>query len=156
MVQVWEKHLKDKLKELDKIILPKYREQSTKYKRNDAQYEKDYMKRVKEIIRNLTSLIKQAVANLSFHRGKGAKPKLKIEQRLRLILIHQLMGKSNRNMAYMLDLFSMMTGIDISYKTVERLYSDPKVETALHNLLILILKKKKINRNRLLRRRNRL
>ena len=145
MVQVWEKHLKDKLKELDKIILPKYREQSTKYKRNDAQYEKDYMKRVKEIIRNLTSLIKQAVANLSFHRGKGAKPKLKIEQRLRLILIHQLMGKSNRNMAYMLDLFSMMTGIDISYKTVERLYSDPKVETALHNLLILILKKKKIN-----------
>ena len=48
-------------------------------------------------------------------------------------------------MAYMLDLFSMMTGIDISYKTVERLYSDPELETALHNLLVLILKKKKIN-----------
>lgn len=146
MVQVWEKHLRGRLKELNKIILPKYREQAIKYKRDDAKYEKDYMKRVKEIIKNLTSLIKQAVANLNFHRGRGAKPKLKIEQRLRLILIHQLMGKSNRNMAYMLDLFSMMTGIDISYKTVERLYSDAEVETALHNLLILILKKKKINK----------
>ena len=145
MVQIWDKHLRWKLKELDKIILPKYREQSIKYKRDDAQYEKDYMKRVKEIIRNLTSLIKKAVANLNFHRGKGAKPKLKIEQRLRLILIHQLMGKSNRNMAYMLDLFSMMIGIDISYKTIERLYSDAEVEAALHNLLVLILKKKKVN-----------
>ena len=70
MVQVWEKHLRGKLKELDKIIIPKYREQSTKYKRDDAQYEIDYMKRVKKIIKNLTSFIKQAVAKLSFHRGK--------------------------------------------------------------------------------------
>lgn len=145
MVQVWEKHLKDKLKELDKIILPRYREQSIKYKRDDAQYEIDYMKRVKKIIKSLNSLIKQAVSKLSFYRGRGARPKLKIEQRLRLILIHQLMGKSNRNMAYMLDLFSMMTGIDISYKTVERLYSDSEIETALHNLLVLTLKKKKVN-----------
>lgn len=145
MVQVWDKHLRLKLKELDKIILPEYREQSVKYERDDAQYERDYMRRVKKVIRNLTPLIKKATANLNFHRGKGAKPKLKIDQRLRLILIHQLMGKSNRNMAYMLDLFSMMTGIDISYKTVERLYSDPEVEIALHNLLILILKKKEVN-----------
>lgn len=145
MVQVWDKHLRLKLKELDKIILPEYREQSVKYERDDAQYERDYMRRVKKVIRNLTPLIKKATANLNFHRGKGAKPKLKIDKRLRLILIHQLMGKSNRNMAYMLDLFSMMTGIDISYKTVERLYSDPEVEIALHNLLILILKKKEVN-----------
>jgi len=146
MVQVWDKHLRLKLKELDKIIIPEYRNQSIKFKRDDALYERDYMKRVKSVITNLSLLIRNATANLNFHRGKGAKPKLKIEQRLRLILIHQLMGKSNRNMAYMLDLFSMMTGIDISYKTIERLYSDPEVEVALHNLLILILKKKEITK----------
>ena len=145
MVRIWEQHLKQKLIELDKTLLPKYRKESVKFKRDDTQYERDYMKRVKEVIRNLESLIKQAIVNLRFHRGKGARPKLKIEQKLRLILIHQLIGKSNRNMAYMLDLFSMMTGINISYKTVERLYSDSEVEAALHNLLILILKKKNVN-----------
>ena len=137
--------MKQKLIELDKTLLPKYRKESVKFKRDDTQYERDYMKRVKEVIRNLESLIKQAIVNLRFHRGKGARPKLKIEQKLRLILIHQLIGKSNRNMAYMLDLFSMMTGINISYKTVERLYSDSEVEAVLHNLLILILKKKNVN-----------
>jgi len=70
---------------------------------------------------------------------------LKPNEKLRLILIHQLFGKSNRNMSYMLMLFSLMTGIDVSYKTIERLYSDPETEAALFNLLILLLKKKKIN-----------
>jgi len=42
----------------------------------------------------------------------------------------------------MLAIFSLLSGIDISYKTVERLYSDPEVEMAIHNLHILILKKK--------------
>jgi len=45
-------------------------------------------------------------------------------------------------MASMLTLFSLPSGIDVSYKTVERLYSDPEVEMALFNLHVLILKKK--------------
>ncbi|MBI5332101.1 MAG: hypothetical protein HZB65_00860 [Candidatus Aenigmarchaeota archaeon] len=48
-------------------------------------------------------------------------------------------------MASMMALFSLLSGIDVSYKTVERLYSDPEVDMALHNLHILILKKKGIN-----------
>ena len=48
-------------------------------------------------------------------------------------------------MASMMALFSLLSGIDVSYKTVERLYSDPEVEMALHNLHMLILKKKGIN-----------
>jgi len=38
----------------------------------------------------------------------------------------------------------MVSGIDISYKTVERLYSDELVMMALHNLHVLLLKKKGI------------
>jgi len=45
-------------------------------------------------------------------------------------------------MSSMLSLFSLLSGIDVSYKTVERLYSDPEVEMAIHNLHILILRKK--------------
>jgi len=43
----------------------------------------------------------------------------------------------------------MVSGIDISYKTVERLYSDELVMMALHNLHVLLLKKKRIRRHRL-------
>ncbi len=36
----------------------------------------------------------------------------------------------------MLVVFSLLEDIDISYKTVERLYSDEEVALAIHNLLI--------------------
>lgn len=48
-------------------------------------------------------------------------------------------------MASTLAVFSLLSGIDVSYKTVERLYSDPEVEMAIHNLHILVLKKKGVN-----------
>ena len=49
-------------------------------------------------------------------------------------MIKQLVGESNRMFANMLDIFSMISGIDVSYKTIERLYSDDEVITAIHNL----------------------
>ena len=55
------------------------------------------------------------------------------------------MGKSNRIFANMLVIFSTISGIDVSYKTIERLYSDNEVILAIHNLHVLILKKKGVN-----------
>jgi transposase len=49
--------------------------------------------------------------------------------------------------ANMLDVFSMVSGIDVSYKTVERLYSDEEVMMALHNLHVLLLKKRGVERS---------
>lgn len=148
MGQIWEKHIYDKLIELDKIILPKYREESKKEREEKeidyVLYEKEFKRRIKKAIKVLTPITNEAVNCLKFYRGRGKKPEFKTNEKLRLILIHQLFGKSNRNMAYMLLLFSLMTGIDMSYKTIERLYSDLETEAALFNLLVLILKKKKI------------
>jgi len=45
-------------------------------------------------------------------------------------------------MAYMLGFFSMLSGIDVSYKTVERAYSDDAVKAVLHNLFVILLKRK--------------
>lgn len=45
-------------------------------------------------------------------------------------------------MALMLAVFSLLSDVDVSYKTVERLYSDPEVKMAIHNLHVLVLKKK--------------
>ncbi len=68
---------------------------------------------------------------------------LTLEQRVKVLLIKQLVGKSNRMFACMLVVFSLLDDMDISYKkTVERLYSDEEVDLAVHNLHTLILKKK--------------
>ena len=45
-------------------------------------------------------------------------------------------------MAAMFLIFSLLSNIEVSYKTVERFYSDPEVIVVLHNLHVLLLKKK--------------
>ena len=67
---------------------------------------------------------------------------IKLKHRVKLLLIKQLVGESNRMFSSMLVIFSMLSDIDVSYKSVERLYSDMEVILAIHNLHILLLKKK--------------
>jgi len=57
-------------------------------------------------------------------------------------LLKHLIGKSNREMSLMLIIFSWLCDIDVSYKTIERLYSDQEVILALHNLHVIMLRKK--------------
>lgn len=139
------KKLNAKIKQLDKCLLDDYKKAAKKNRkdRNFKEYEYNFMRRVKMVIRNLESLIKES-ANIQIYRGNGPKPKLTVAQKLRLFLVKQLVDKSNRNMAYMLDLFCIINGIDISYKTVERLYSDIELRMALYNLHVLLLRKKRV------------
>src|SRR5207247_1327526 len=93
-------------------------------------------------------LIQEAVSAIKIERnGAGRPDTLKLEQRIKLLLIKQLAGESNRMYANMLDVFSMVSGIDVSYKTIERLYSDEEVIMALHNLHVLLLKKKGVEKS---------
>ncbi|MBU4283987.1 MAG: ISNCY family transposase [Nanoarchaeota archaeon] len=141
------KQLSFRIKELDDYLLEKYRKaakkEAKKKKKDYAKYERDYMRRIKTVIRELDPMIKEAT-NIKIHRGRGKPPKLTLEQRMRIFLIKQLIDKSNRNMAYMLDLFCLVMGIDISYKTIERLYSNEDLKLALYNLHILLLQKKEV------------
>lgn len=142
MPRLLEKNIHNKLRELEEYLLEQYKGNHIKEKRDWAEYEKEFRKRFRNAMNNLNNLIEKATRNLRFHRGKGDKPTLRVEQKIRLLLLSQLAGKSNRAMAYMTKLFSLLTGIDRSYKTIERLYSDEEIEPVLFNLWILILKKK--------------
>ena len=71
---------------------------------------------------------------------------LHLEQKVKLLLIKQLVGESNRMYANMLDVFSMVSDIDVSYKTMERLYSDEEVAMALRNLHVLLLEESREER----------
>ncbi len=145
MAELWEKHIHDRLKELETYLLDEYKRNHPPKKMNYAEYEQEFRQRFRNAMNELPTLIKKATENLMFYRGKGNKPSLTIEERLRLLLISQLAGKSNRMIAYMTRLFAVITGIDRSYKTIERLYSNKEIEIALFNLWILVLKHKNVN-----------
>ena len=145
-MRIWSKHIKETLRDIEEFMLDEYKlaRNEEEKKRDWRTYEQRLAYRIKGAIRNLEPLIGEAVSTIKVRREKGRKPALTLEQKVTLLLLKQLIEKSNRNMSFMIDIFSIFSGIDISYKTVERLYSDPEVEMALHNLHILILKKKGI------------
>jgi len=137
-----EKAVKLKLKQLDIFLLDQYKKQFSIKHKNPKNYEKDFMKKIKLAIKNFNPLINKAVESLVVDNKTGRPSKLSLKQKLTLILLKQLIGKSNRMMTNLLDLFFIMFGIDISYKTIERLYSDDEVRLVLFNLCNLILKEK--------------
>ncbi len=139
-----EKAVKLRLKQLDKGLLNEYKKQFSINHKNPSGYEQSFMKKIKLAIKNLSPLIKKATKALVTDKKMGRPSKLQLNQKVTLILLQQLIGKSNRMMTYILDLFFMVFGIDISYKTIERLYSDDEVRLALNNLCNLILKEKNV------------
>lgn len=140
-----EKAVKLKLKHLDAFLLKQYKDQFEIKHKNSKNYEKDFTRKIKLAIKNLNPLIEKATKFLIVDDKTGRPSKISLKQKLTLILLKQLIGKSNRMMTNLLDIFFMMFGVDVSYKTIERLYSDYDVKLALFNLDILILKEKNIN-----------
>jgi len=143
---IWNKHLTERIKDIEDFLLQEYKDSREEKKRDWRTYEQQMSVRIKGAIRNLEPLIDEATSTISVHREQGRKPALSLKQKVILLFLQRLVAKSNRNMAYMLDAFSLLSGVDISYKTIERLYSDEEVEMAIHNLHILILKKKGVDK----------
>ena len=143
------KQLSKKLKEFEKIIQKKYAKNSKKErknkKRNWKTYEEEYMSHVKKAMQELEPLLKEA-SNIKRTNKLGKKFQLSAKQKVTILLIKHLMRKNNRPMAGMLCLFSLLSGVNIGYKTIERLYSDDEVEMCLHNLHIILLNKKNVKK----------
>lgn len=127
-------------------IIKDYKSDSRKEKRDWRTYEQRLTLRMKKAIQALTPLIEEAIETLDIKKAetRGRKPKLSLKQKVMLILLKQLFEKSNREMSVMLTLFSLLTEVDVSYKTLERLYSDQEVVLVLHNLHNLLIARKNI------------
>jgi len=143
MVKITAKDVKKRLKELDKII-EEYKENHPKKDRNYAEYEREFKRRLRKAIKNLDKIIAESIRRIDiFYRNKD-RHSLSLRKRMRLILVKELVEKGNRKIANTLELFSMLNGTDISYKTIERLYADEFLQLALFNLLVVALKKRGI------------
>lgn len=139
------KEVRNVVSMLDDIV-KEYKEEHPAGKRDWRTYEQRVAKRLKIAFKELKPLVYEAASSVKFTSGetRGIKPLLTVEQRVLSLLIKHIIGKSNRNMASMFTVFSLLSDIDVSYKTVERFYSDPETTIVLHNLHALILKKKGI------------
>lgn len=137
------KEVRDIVRILDDIIQD-YKEERPETKRNWRTYEQRVAERLRTAFKGLKPLVHEAASSIHFVSGetRGAKPALNVEQRTLALLMKHIIGKSNRTMSSMFVVFSLLSNIDVSYKTVERFYSDPEVIAVLHNLHVLILKKK--------------
>jgi len=144
MVLIRAKQVRQRVKELPRLI-EQYKKDHPKKKRNYSSYEVSFKQKLKKTISNLGNLIEEATKNLIYFSKNENKHSLSLAKRIRLILVKELSEKGNRKIANLLDLFSFLTKEDISYKSVERLYSDDKIMLALHNLFILSLQKRGIN-----------
>lgn len=111
-------------------------------------YEQRLARRLQLAMEYLHPLVVEATESIDVYNAepRGRKPDLKISQKVELLLIKHFIEKSNREMANMLMIFSVLSGIKTSYKSVERLYSDDKMFLGLLNLHSLILNKKGIQK----------
>jgi transposase len=104
-----------------------------------AEWERE-RKIVKERLRKLPEYVEKAASMLAAQKDTGRPKNGTLVQRTMLFLFARLMNKSNRDVEEMLELFEPLFGITVSYKTIERLYSDEEVQAVIHNLFILLLK----------------
>ncbi|EQD62495.1 ISA1214-6 transposase, partial [mine drainage metagenome] len=106
-------------------------------------YEREYAERVRYVGRELNSLTGEAISSIRTEKSNLGKPqKLQLQQKVVTLLLKSIFEKHNRPMAGLLSLFGAFLGIDVSYKTVERLYSDELVQMALHNMFVLTIKRR--------------
>ncbi len=107
-------------------------------------YEQLLARRFKAVARDLSALIEEAYNMISIDNKIGRPAKINEKQKLSILLLKEIFHLSNRRMSNFLSFFKLLTGIEISYKTVERTYSDPILIMMMHNIFVIIIKRKNI------------
>ena len=126
-----------------KELMGIYGKQSSEHETDWKRYEKEYADRVRYVARELNNLAKSAVDLISIRTSNIGRPsKLSARQKVVALLLKSVFCENNRPMAGLMSLFGAFCGIDVSYKTIERLYSDELVQMALHNMFILSIKQR--------------
>jgi transposase len=135
-LRVTKKFVKELLEVLDELVEEIRQEEKKKYPYTEWDRKRE---RIKERLRKLPEYVKKACL-IRTQKRAGRPKEIDLEKRTMLFLFVRLMNKSNRDVEELLELFEPLFGFKVSYKTIERLYSDEEVKLALHNLFILLLK----------------
>jgi len=140
-MRITKKMVRELLEVLDEIVEDIRKESKEKYLYAEWRQKREV---VKERLRKLPEYVREACL-INVQKKAGRPKKLDLEKRAMLFLFARLMNKSNRDVEELLELFEPLFGIKVSYKTIERLYSDEEVKMALHNLFVLLLRKEGVS-----------
>jgi transposase len=115
-----------------------YGKLSTKNPTNWKEYEMEYSERLRYVGRELNKIVKSAIDLIEVKESNFGRPqKLSLQQKIVVIVLKSLFKEHNRPMAGLMSLFGAFVGIDVSYKTIERLYSNELVQAVLHNMIVI-------------------
>lgn len=132
------KSAKELLQVLDETRETVFKDRKTVYPYTEWEHKRA---QVKERLHRLPEYIHEAVTAINREEQKtGRPPKLDLEKKVNLFVLVRFLAKFNRGVEDALGCFQPLFGVDVSYKYIERLYSDPEVKLALHNLFVLLLK----------------
>jgi len=144
-MKITQKQLDKTLRELDYIVKLYRKKYSKDNKRDWRTYEQRLARRIRTAAKELEPIVEEAFSMIEVSKSKRGRPeKIPITKKVVILLLKHIFQLSNRKMANLLMFFSLLTGIDISYKTVERAYSDPLVRMTVHNMFIILTKMKGI------------
>jgi transposase len=129
---------------LDEISKEISRSEKEKYHFTEWERQRD---RVKERMEKLPEYVEKAASMIKRASTAGRPEKLNPAQKTMLFLFTRLMNKSNRDMKLVVGLLKPLLKEKVSYKYIERLYSDEEVMMVLHNLFVLLLKEENISGN---------
>ncbi|WP_248547185.1 hypothetical protein [Metallosphaera sedula] len=101
---------------------------------NRGESEEDGLDRLRRFGQELRQDLEEAAKFVKVRGGQGRRSKLTPQEKAYLLIVKEYLGLSNRETAELAALLNL-TEREISYKTVERLYSDPDVFAVLYNLL---------------------
>lgn len=137
-MKVTKKKIRELVEVLDTLREEFFKDRKQKYPYSEWERKREI---VKERLRSLPLYVRQAVEAIKKEDEKNGRPqKLDLEKKLTLFLYTRWLSKTNRGMEEALELFQPLFGFDVSYKYIERLYSDEEVKLALHNLFVLLLR----------------
>jgi transposase len=137
-MRITEKMAQELVEVLEEVKEECFSDEKDKYPYTEWEQKRE---RVKQRLRDLPKYVDQAAEKIRFVKPRaGQRKKIDVRKRTMLFLFTRLMNKSNRDMEDLLVLFEPLFGVKVSYKSIERLYSDPEVKTVLHNLFILLLR----------------
>lgn len=109
-------------------------------------YEKQWATRLRTALKELKPVIDQAASVIRVNpKPLGRPPNTNAKQKVLILLAKDLAQFSNRKMANLLPLFAALLGdVELSYKTIERVYSNPMARMIIHNMFITLVERRGI------------
>ena len=141
-----QKQLDKALLELNHVVNEYKQKYSVKSERDWRTYEQRLARRMKKAAEEIEPIIEEAYSAIDTTRPdeRGRPPKITVTKKVLILLLKDIFHLSNRKMSNLLMFFTLLTGIDISYKSIERSYSDELVKMTIHNMFAIMTKAKGI------------